>query len=410
MILLVLSVGGVLALLQPRTRALATVAMATMVLVFSQVQYLRYFHPALVLWIPAVVAALLAPAPKSGWREGLLWGAVALQLALGATSGWMLMRGSLRMLATQGKDAVSDAFVPERALMARWSEQAQPTDRLLLPDPQRSFSAIAPGQTVGTAWFTPIMSGVRTSGPETDIATWDAVVRRAGSNHVLAYDLPAHPGLLKYLAARKAVRIDANGAAELFWLPPLWRVEAPATSGGDASPGGEKRTDRIAGTGGPIPALPVPPRLAVDRASAGEVAIAIGMPQPSVGQVAVELACDKPGQPIALAWSLPAAGSAIANHWEWVTCGSDHAAIAAVQFEAVANAGALSLTASAAKPESGMTVSIGSAAVDRRRDYHAQTALADWVTRWPCASNCAAQHSLLLPLQRGPILHEPTLP
>jgi hypothetical protein len=200
-----------------------------------------------------------------------------------------------------------------------------------------------------------------------DPASVAARIERAGANHVMAFDLPSQPGLQAYLAGRGARRIDANGAAELYWLPPV----------------------------APFP---------VQHRGDGASEIPLARPWPVVGQVAMVLACDAPGEPVAVGWSLPADIGPPAGPWAWVTCDQDGRAVATAQFTAGADARPLQFTANPALADSGMQVSVLDAYVDVRRDFHAQTALADWVSPWSCMRACPGKSTTIAPLMRGPFL------
>lgn len=390
-IVLVLLAGGlVLAFATQRTRALSLVATAGVVLVFVQVQYLRYLHPALALWLPAVTAALLLPpvhGTRAQWPSAVLWAAVLVQLALVGKSGWMLQQGALRTLLLEGRDAVSDRFVPERALLQRWQTELQETDRVLLPDPLRSFTSLLPGRAVGTAWFTPLMARIRTAGDAANPDTWGAVVERAGANHVLVHDLSSQPGLREFLAERSAVRLDSNGAAELYRLA---QDRASSTTQADddtAKVNASLQTAQESATG------------AAQRRS--ELELPIARRHPVLGQVVLQIACNAPGEPVAVGWSLPVPDAPPVSHWEWVSCASGGLATAAVQFRAAAGAQPLVATVRAAQTGSAMTVAIQQHRLDLRRDFHAQTALADWVARWHCRRACDSAKYRLWSHPRG---------
>lgn len=368
-IVLVALVGGIpAALAQPRLRAVLLVGLAAMLLVFSQVQYVRYMHPALAVLVPALVAGLLPEgAGRWSWREVLLAGTVVLQVVLIPTSSWKFIGGALRTLALEGPRAVNDAFVPERAISERLKSTLLPTDRVLLVDPVRSHGAELPGVSVGTAWFTPLMAKAIAEGGRTPEA-WPKIVERAGANHVMVYDRAAWPDVSAFLAARGARRVDANGAAELYWLPP-----APLVAS------------------------------ALSRTDAGEVVVNMPLDRayPVLGQAIVELRCSEPGKPVAVAWTLPAS-SVPTGHWEWVICGPGGSVSAAVQFRAGPRAGPLHFTAKPAQPGSAMTVEGLGGAVDLRRDYTAETALYRWVRKPFCrAAGCDFEKPALQALPMG---------
>lgn len=331
---LLLSIAVIPAVWNKNTRPLALVSIASLLLVLSQIQYLRYAHPAFALFVPALGVAVLRGEGGWGWREGLIGISVCIQAILIPTSSWMLSAGALRTLALDGAAAVTDQFVPEREVVERLRNSMQETDRVLFLDPLRSYGAELPGQSVGTAWFTPLMSNIRTRMPRTAEAV-AAEVRRSGANYLLIYDAVKWPEAAAYIEERQAIRVDHNGMGELYWLPPSGPVSLPTLN-----------TD-----------------------------VQIQRDYPVVGQIVVSVACDKPGEAVAVAWKLPVAPKGSVGLWEWATCGTNRYAVSAIQFNAGAGAGAINLTLSPAQPERGMVLGTPVLLSDVRRDYQAQTAL-----------------------------------
>ncbi|MFP3325710.1 hypothetical protein R0K05_21885, partial [Planococcus sp. SIMBA_160] len=76
MAVLLLLAGLGLALFRRRARVLALVAIAAFVLLFCQIQYLRYVHPVMVLSIPAALSGLALAGRASTWQAAG-WLAVA---------------------------------------------------------------------------------------------------------------------------------------------------------------------------------------------------------------------------------------------------------------------------------------------------------------------------------------------
>lgn len=403
-LVLIALIGGIVpALASSKARVPLLVSLAALLLVFIQVQYLRYIHPAIAVLVPALVAGLLPGSARWGWREFAVTAVVLLQLLLIPTSSWILSGGALRILMTEGRQAVSDRFVPERAVTARFRASASPTDRLLFVDPQRSHGGELPGLSVGTAWFTPLVARLRVGSPQAP-ETWAAIVERTGANHVLVYDLPAWPAVSTYLASRDAVRVDANGAAELYWLPP---PGAHAAAEGPPSPATDGQEDKVDATAAAPQAAPaVQSSAAGIPVSAAEIGLGLSVdrPHPVLGQAVVRLGCSIPGEPIAVAWTLPAVPMQPIGHWEWVTCGPSKQAVAAVQFQVGPHAGELRFNAKPARPGSGLILERNSAVVDVRRDYHVETALYRWLWRCP-GDRCDNDPPRLLPLASGQLTY-----
>ena len=361
---LLLSAACIPALLEPRTRVVALVSLTGFVLLFSQVQYLRYVHPVFAVLIPATCAALSTVLGNWGWREALLGISVCLQAVLMPTSSWILSAGALRTLVLDGRQAVSDRFVPEREVSARMRAAIQPTDRVLYLDPQRSHGSELPGKALGTAWYTPYIWRIWT-GQSDGVEALAEEIERAGSNYLLVYDLSKWPQAEALIARRNAVRIDHNGKAELYWLPP---------------------------------GVPV-------ALEAGTADVQVGRPYPVVGQMIATVGCDRPGEPVAVAWTLSSALPQPVGLWEWVDCRAGHYATTAIQFNAGANAGAIHLTLTPAHSDSGMTLGKAVLTADVRRDFQAETALYRWLWAPFCSiARCESLAPSIVPLEYGPLL------
>jgi hypothetical protein len=342
--------GGIpLALLRPAMRPPLLAALVSLLLVFHQVQYLRYLHPCLAVLLPALAAALLPENGRWSWREAVLGLLVALQLFLLPTTSWKFGDGVLRQLFTGTPREITDRFVPERELHEDLRDSLLPTDRILYADPARSHVAELPGQAVGVAWFAPLVSRILAS-PGSPAEVWARVEHRTGVNHVMVHNLPEQRAVAAFLDARGAVRVASNGPAAVYWLPP-----------------------RL-----------LPPESMV-RLSDHEVSLDVPLDRayPALGQVAVALGCSQPGKPVAIGWSIVGTPT---GAWEWVSCGPDGVAITAVQFTAGPRTGVLNLVAKPAQPDDRMTLRGLVAAADVRRDFAGETALYRWVVRPFCRS------------------------
>ncbi len=356
--------GGVFAgLADRRVRTPLVVGLSAALLVFWQVQYLRYFHPAMTLLLPALVAALLHGGSRRHWREWLLALLVVAQLWLLPTAAWMTQYGAFRRLVMKGPEAVINEFVPERAVAARFRATAASTDRLLYAD--RSHAGELPGLATSTAWFTPLVSE-KLASRSADPAAWAEAVALTGANHVMTYRVTDHPGLQQYLLQAGATRIDGNGAAELYRLPPR------------------------------------PPSREISITADNNrvhAELAIARPHPVIGELVVNLSCDKPGEPISVSWHLTKRNGQPRDHWDWLNCGIDGKASARMRFASIARGGVLGFDASPVHPEKGMVLTLISTQADVRRNLHAETALYAWVWNKVCRrTGCGQDEVRLMPV------------
>jgi hypothetical protein len=133
--------------------------------------------------------------------------------------------------------------------------------------------------------------------------------------------------------------------------------------------------------------------------------VQIRKPYPVVGQAAVRVACNKPGEAVAVAWQLPIAPKGTVGSWEWVVCGANRYAVSAIQFSAGADAEAIRLTLAPAQPERGMILGAPMLVLDVRRDYQAQTALYRALWAPFCHYlDCKSTSPNVSTLEHGPLL------
>jgi len=128
-----IALGGVwlLALRDPRTRAVALVATLGILLPLLPLQYARYLQPALVLLLPALVAAY--PSCRGG--SVAFWALCVLNLAFATNANWMLRTGALKRTIFEAGSAMPlfERYLPERAFAARLREAGDDGTVLLLP-------------------------------------------------------------------------------------------------------------------------------------------------------------------------------------------------------------------------------------------------------------------------------------
>lgn len=357
--------GGFFTALADRNlRVPIAVGLTSALLMFWQVQYLRYLHPTFTLIIPTLVAGLLHGSPRIAWKEWLLSALVFGQLFLLPTASWMFGQDALRLNTTQGPESVLDKFVPERKISERFLSRARPTDRVLFTDPRRSFTAEYAGTAMGVAWFTPFTSSAIAEGNPSD---WSGVVARAGANYLMTYNAAKSAGLSAYLKQSNAILEDENGAAELYRIPLL---AIPFTRDEDRAEG---KIDLI---------------------------VPIQRSYPVAGDIQVILGCDQWGEMIATGWTLTGLQDQSTNHWHWISCGIDGRAIAQVTYMSMARSKNIRFTASTALPESGMRVELLSVEGDVRRNLPQETALYHRLWDSLCFKDkCLHEHMKIAPVE-----------
>lgn len=334
-VVLALAGGCLLALARPG-RGLAMAAIAAFILILWQVQYLRYFHPLLALLIPVSVAAL---SPRDGdetWRGAIYGAMVAIQIALIPTSSWMFLNGAFSLMVTGGATAVLERFVPERIVTERFLSRAAPTDRVVFSHYGQAADMPLFGLT--TDWHAPLINEAR-GGIDHPAERWAAVIARSGANHVLARDPESTPGLLEFLSTAGATRIDGEGTAHLFRLSPeLEHVQA--TMHGEEI----RASAPIAGDSSRI----------------------------MLGEAQLSARCDRPGEPIAIGWTISQGGAQLAGRWAWVMCPPSGLASTTAYFSRVPSGSMVHVSASRARPDDTLQLSEARMGIDIREDFKSQ--------------------------------------
>lgn len=209
-----------------RTRPLALVALAMVLLPLSQIQYLRYAQPGLMLMLPALVCALQrVEAPRLA--AATLVTLACLNLAVQSHAGWTLRNGGLKRLLLAGGDPapVLLHFAPERLLAEHVRTALDPEARVLFTDPDAPFNAELGPQGLTVSGYDPYLQGrARTAANAEDPGAWRAIFADTGATHVALRPLRTPPSLQAALAADDARAVYAAGDLELWALP-----ERPAT-------------------------------------------------------------------------------------------------------------------------------------------------------------------------------------
>lgn len=329
------------AIARPRVRAVALVGLAGFVLVISQAQYLRYAHPALVLMIPALMAGI------SGGRYThiALAAAVVVQCVLLPTGSWMFMQGILRERVFDGAQVVVERYAPEKLLAADFKALSGPSDRLLMADPLRGFVALLPGRAVAANWHSPRLEALRVVDWNA-AETWERIVREAGVNYVIVPLDHSQPGLAGLLAKYSAGTVSRRGHMQLV-----------ALSGGKPYP---VRIERGIVDGATILLADIPAGFAW------------------AGSMRIGGACNQPGEPVAVAWSLMMAGAPVVQQWEWQYCAPDKTFVLQRDIKVpVDTADEFKVSVSRSYSDSSLRLEVNSVDFDLLRDLHAETGLVD---------------------------------
>lgn len=205
------------ALISPRARPLALIGLVLWLVPLSQIQYLRYAHPATALLLPA----LLAGAGEAVGRRMLLAlgiGLSGVNLAYQANASWILRGGGVKHLITKGRDVVIQRTAPERHLVAYLREHHDRDVRVLFT--ASPYAAELAGIGFVADWYDPRLFTARAAA-EADATGdgWRKLLGDYGFTHVVLNAKQASAPLRAALAVIGAESESTSGTAELWRLP-----------------------------------------------------------------------------------------------------------------------------------------------------------------------------------------------
>lgn len=218
-VLVAMAGAWLLALREPRTRALAVAASVGLLLPLAPLQYARYLQPALVLLLPALVVAY----PRVRGATAAFWALCVLNLAFATNANWMLRTGALKKtVQVAGRDAPLFArYLPERQLAARLREAGVGRDERVLVLPGSQLALAELGQRGrNMLWYAPRWEAAgRAADTDPSGQAWAALLRENGIAHVLLRPgtlTPAQRAGLQRANARPAATV---GDAQWWRLP-----------------------------------------------------------------------------------------------------------------------------------------------------------------------------------------------
>jgi hypothetical protein len=248
-----IALGGNLlaALCLKRSVGLALVALTAFVLPITQIQYLRYAMPVLVLMIPAMLCGIRYESINPRQSRAVVFAlcsVVIVSLMFVSSTTWQLKSGALLKLLGGGHERVIQRYAVERdfseVIRHRYGKRA----RTLLTDPARPFAADFAGQGFVTAWYDPQLSGLAANARAVDtIAAWSSLFDRSGANLLLVSRHGLSPGMKSAIDAYHGKCILAVEGFHLWEL----RRQLEGGMGAASAVGLTAETD---GWSGPLPA------------------------------------------------------------------------------------------------------------------------------------------------------------
>lgn len=231
-----IALGGSLlvALCRRHSAGLAWVALVAFALPLTQIQYLRYAMPVLVLMIPAMLCGMRceAMAPRLLRRVAYALGVLAVaNLVLLSSATWQLKSGALLKRLGGGQDRVVQRYAVERrfadVVRQRYGDRA----RTLLTDPARPFAAPFAGRGLVTAWYDPQLSALAAHARSTDsAAAWRRLFDASGANLVLVSKAGPSAGMTSAIAACHGESVLAVEGTR------LWELHPQAAAGAASAP------------------------------------------------------------------------------------------------------------------------------------------------------------------------------
>lgn len=210
-----------LALWDRERRAVALVALASMVLTTIAVQYVRYLHPMLVLAIPALLAAFSRVSDRR-WVGVVCAAPLLLNLAFFSHANWPIRSGAIQMLAESRGDprVLFHAFLGER-LVAREFRREHPDARVLFAG--RASHAEWSGRAFSLSWYDTAMVRAWWGG-----RTWESpesfahLLQTFGFTHVIIAGPPTWESMPAQLEALGATEGFGPGGVKVWTLPAEW--------------------------------------------------------------------------------------------------------------------------------------------------------------------------------------------
>jgi len=187
-------------------------------LLFLQIQYLRYVFPATAILVVIGVLGLARALPAKLFPVALSALLVA-NLALVPTTVWYMHDDVWALLLRQGpaaRAAIEASRAPERVVLRRIL-MASPQACILMTDKRAPFAATAAGRAVTTKKIQDPRVGNTAAWADEDASgqRWQQTFAVLGSSHVMTTQSPSLP-LRTALQQRGFAVIDAEGAVRVW--------------------------------------------------------------------------------------------------------------------------------------------------------------------------------------------------
>ena len=348
------------ALISARARPLALVAVTALVLPLTQIQYLRYAHPAFALLLPAMLCGLPQETPGTPRnRIAVVLGVLVIgNLLYVSAADWQLRKGALQQFLVEGRSNFLESYAPIRRIAAVVHDRFGAQARTLITASRLPFAGEFAGRAFVVGWYDPELSMLAGEANRDDSgARWSGIFELTGVNLVVVQSGNISTGLAAALAKYRATRAYAAGDLA------LWELR-----GGSSGVVAPSSTNAVA--------------VKFDTSSAA--------PSATLVSANVKFRCKPQDTPIVLAWQMSQANGGMQSKYEWIHCDWDGLADASFDMKAGDHVTGLMLTAAPLRPVD-LGLGLSSADANFRRDLVSDRDLAkSWRNRplaWAKAIN-----------------------
>lgn len=186
--------------IRSRSRALAGIALLSLLIPLYEIQYIRYALPAMVLIIPAMLFGVQCTDSNNEYSAGVYLALIILiigNILFLPGASWQTQNGALMARVYNGSDAVVDKFAPisrlSKMIYSRYGAMA----RTLILDMQSPFSAVFAGRAFTDSWYDPRLEKlVRNANFNGSSKAWDRILKYTGANIVITDKNNKYPGLM----------------------------------------------------------------------------------------------------------------------------------------------------------------------------------------------------------------------
>ena len=242
------AVGAMVALFNRSYRPLAVIGIACFLLVFMQIHFIRYTHPATALLILAALGGFHAMRLQRAVVAACIVLCV-LNLSLLGSGYWQIRDGALDVLVQSGRDVTLERFAPQRIIAGKIRAEDDGETRALFHNIDAHGNAELSMPTLTTSWYNWEM--VRVAGEADADASgqhWRDLFRKNGINLLVVDREKMSEGLKNALTPFAIDTRLSLGNLE------VWKIEADSMPGLPLQPvtiGKENATFRYTGiTGG----------------------------------------------------------------------------------------------------------------------------------------------------------------